>query len=113
MLLLTPELARGLDLPGVSHVFNLDVPGSSTEYLHRSGRLGRIGAGSGGVITTIVTPERVEDLAKIARELGITSQEQDVQVWRSNVLGEASSVEGAGDELDRSKKLLDDLFNMY
>lgn len=31
MIILTPDLARGLDLPGVSHVFNLDVPGSSKE----------------------------------------------------------------------------------
>ena len=36
--------ARGLNLPGVTHVFNLDVPTMSKAYLHRVGRTARAGA---------------------------------------------------------------------
>jgi superfamily II DNA/RNA helicase len=35
--------ARGLDVKGVTHIFNIDVPGKSRDYLHRAGRTGRAG----------------------------------------------------------------------
>jgi superfamily II DNA/RNA helicase len=43
-LLATPAAARGLDLPAVSHVYNLDPPEDAVAYLHRAGRAGRIGS---------------------------------------------------------------------
>lgn len=43
-LIATPQAARGLDLPAVSHVYNLDVPEDAVAYLHRAGRSGRIGS---------------------------------------------------------------------
>lgn len=43
-LLATPSAARGLDLPAVSHVYNLDPPEDGVAYLHRAGRAGRIGS---------------------------------------------------------------------
>ena len=43
-LLATPQAARGLDLPAVSHVYNLDIPQDAITYLHRAGRAGRIGS---------------------------------------------------------------------
>ena len=43
-LLATPAAARGLDMPAVSHVYNLDCPQDATSYLHRAGRAGRIGS---------------------------------------------------------------------
>jgi hypothetical protein len=84
------------------------------QYLHRAGRLGRIGADDGGVLTTLVSPERVEDLRKIASDLGISSEKQDVQVSSAllEVLGDSES--GATEQqLDKSKKLLEDVFNLY
>lgn len=44
LLLATPRAARGLDLPGVTHVFNLGVPDGAVEYVHRAGRVGRLGS---------------------------------------------------------------------
>jgi superfamily II DNA/RNA helicase len=35
--------ARGLDIPNVKHVINMDLPGSIEEYVHRIGRTGRVG----------------------------------------------------------------------
>lgn len=43
-LIATPQAARGLDLPAVSHVYNLDPPEDAVTYLHRAGRAGRIGS---------------------------------------------------------------------
>jgi superfamily II DNA/RNA helicase len=43
-LLATPSAARGLDLPAVSHVYNLEPPEDGVAYLHRAGRAGRIGS---------------------------------------------------------------------
>ena len=46
--------SRGLDIEGVTHVINLDVPEEPTHYLHRAGRCGR--KGLEGTAITIVTP---------------------------------------------------------
>ncbi len=43
-LIATPQAARGLDMPAVSHVYNLDLPEDAVTYLHRAGRAGRIGS---------------------------------------------------------------------
>eukprot|EP00951_Prasinocladus_malaysianus_P013606 scaffold103144_cov18-Prasinocladus_malaysianus.AAC.1 len=43
MMLCTPSHCRGLDLPAVSHVYNLEVPEETTSYIHQAGRTGRVG----------------------------------------------------------------------
>ena len=48
--------ARGIDIPDVTHIINLDFPGSSNEYLHRAGRTAR-GLGSGKAISLITVKE--------------------------------------------------------
>ena len=53
--------ARGLDIRGVSHVFNFDIPTQSKDYLHRVGRTSR--AGSQGCAVSIMTAQEVR-LAK-------------------------------------------------
>jgi len=47
--------ARGLDIAGLSHVFNFDVPGNAEDYVHRIGRTGR--AGKSGRAFTIAAGE--------------------------------------------------------
>lgn len=64
--------ARGLDIKGVSHVFNLDTPSKSKDYLHRAGRTGR--AGEKGCAISIVTKEELSYIAKYEKELGISIQ---------------------------------------
>lgn len=71
LLLATPSAARGLDLPAVSHVYNISPPESAEEYLHRAGRAGRIGSSVNGVITTVVTAEEMVQLQSIADALGL------------------------------------------
>jgi superfamily II DNA/RNA helicase len=53
LMVATDVAARGLDIPGVSHVFNYDMPRTPREYVHRIGRTGR--AGSKGIAVSIVT----------------------------------------------------------
>jgi len=60
--------ARGLDVKGVSHVFNFDVPWQPDDYIHRIGRTGR--AGAKGVAITLATREDSEQLAAIEKLLG-------------------------------------------
>jgi superfamily II DNA/RNA helicase len=57
--------ARGLDIPGVSHVVNYDVPHHAEDYVHRIGRTGR--AGRTGVAYTLVTEADAENLAEVEK----------------------------------------------
>jgi superfamily II DNA/RNA helicase len=60
--------ARGLDVKGVSHVFNFDVPWQPDDYVHRIGRTGR--AGAKGVAITLATREDRENVASIEKLTG-------------------------------------------
>ncbi|OYX38024.1 DEAD/DEAH box helicase [Sphingomonas sp. 32-62-10] len=60
--------ARGLDIKGVSHVFNFDAPWHPDDYVHRIGRTGR--AGATGVAYTFVTPDDAENIANIEKLTG-------------------------------------------
>jgi len=72
LLLATPEAARGLDLPAVSHVYNLSAPIDAADYLHRAGRAGRIGSPVRSLVTTMVTAGGEEAaLLAIAEKLNI------------------------------------------
>jgi superfamily II DNA/RNA helicase len=62
--------ARGLDIKGVSHVFNFDAPWHPDDYVHRIGRTGR--AGATGTAYTLVAPEDAENIANIEKLTGQT-----------------------------------------
>jgi ATP-dependent RNA helicase DeaD len=65
LLVATDVAARGLDITGVSHVVNYDIPNSPDIYVHRIGRTGRVGR-SGRAIT-FITPKQRRDLEAIER----------------------------------------------
>ena len=60
--------ARGLDVKGVSHVINFDVPWQPDDYVHRIGRTGR--AGAKGTAITLATKEDSEAIAQIEKLTG-------------------------------------------
>jgi len=64
----TDIAARGIDVAGVSHVINYDVPEKPEDYVHRIGRTGR--AQAVGDAFTIVTPENEKDIRDIQRFIG-------------------------------------------
>ena len=63
----TDIAARGLDIEGVTHVYNYDLPPTVTDYIHRIGRTGR--AGARGRAITLVTARQHEKLRKIESAL--------------------------------------------
>jgi ATP-dependent RNA helicase DeaD len=65
LLVATDVAARGLDITGVSHVLNYDLPNSPDIYVHRIGRTGR--AGESGRAITLITPRQRRDLEAIER----------------------------------------------
>jgi ATP-dependent RNA helicase DeaD len=65
LLVATDVAARGLDITGVSHVVNYDVPNSPDVYVHRIGRTGR--AGESGRAITLITPKQRRELQAIER----------------------------------------------
>ncbi|HET6872398.1 MAG TPA: DEAD/DEAH box helicase [Sporolactobacillaceae bacterium] len=65
LLVATDVAARGLDVQGVTHVINYDVPADTESYIHRIGRTGR--AGESGLAITFVGPREVQDFKRIER----------------------------------------------
>jgi superfamily II DNA/RNA helicase len=61
--------ARGLDIKGVSHIFNYDVPWHPDDYIHRIGRTGR--AGATGKAFTLATPDDAEAVEAIEKLTGM------------------------------------------
>jgi superfamily II DNA/RNA helicase len=72
VLIATDVAARGLDLDGITHVFNYDPPGDHKDYVHRVGRTARAGRSGTGV--TFVTDDQIHDLSVIARALKLDAQ---------------------------------------
>lgn len=65
ILVATDVAARGLDVSGVTHVYNFDIPQDIDSYVHRIGRTGR--AGKTGLASTFVTPREMDHLHQIER----------------------------------------------
>ncbi|WP_374723771.1 DEAD/DEAH box helicase [Calidifontibacillus erzurumensis] len=65
VLVATDVAARGLDISGVTHVYNFDIPQDPESYVHRIGRTGR--AGKTGLAYTFVTPREMGQLKNIER----------------------------------------------
>ncbi|MDR3514989.1 MAG: DEAD/DEAH box helicase [Azospirillaceae bacterium] len=65
LLVCSDVAARGLDIAGLSHVFNFDVPHSSEDYVHRIGRTGR--AGRSGRAFMLAMPDEGKQVAAIVK----------------------------------------------
>jgi ATP-dependent RNA helicase RhlE len=71
-LVATDVAARGIDVDDITHVINFDAPGDRDAYVHRVGRTARAGRDGAGV--TFVLSEQDAEMAKIARDLGLTTE---------------------------------------
>src|SRR5260221_13237941 len=62
-LVATDVVGRGIDVMGISHIINFDLPMDPENYVHRIGRTGRMG--NDGVAISFVTIEEGDELTKI------------------------------------------------
>jgi superfamily II DNA/RNA helicase len=67
VLVATDVAARGIDVPGITHVFNFDLPKFAEDYVHRIGRTGR--AGRSGTAVSFVSRSDVQSLGRIEKLL--------------------------------------------
>uniref|UniRef100_A0AAT9FG49 RNA helicase n=1 Tax=Enchytraeus japonensis TaxID=228735 RepID=A0AAT9FG49_9ANNE len=78
ILVATSVAARGLDIPGVMHVVNYDMPKEIDEYVHRIGRTGR--CGNTGKATTFFNPDNDSSLARALAKI-LTDAQQELPSW--------------------------------
>lgn len=97
--------ARGLDIAGLSHVFNFDVPTNAEDYVHRIGRTGR--AGKEGRAFTLVAPEDGKYLQAIIKLIG-----KDIPVFKNagapaaeQTVSERTGTPDAGDKPAETKEV--------
>ncbi|MCC3358750.1 DEAD/DEAH box helicase [Bacillus sp. REN16] len=98
-LVATDVAARGLDVEGVTHVYNYDIPHDAESYIHRIGRTGR--AGGDGVAYTLVAPKDMEFLRMI--EKGI-NQKLDIQVIKGISIPDREDYQRASSEPIKENK---------
>ena len=70
VLVATDIVARGIDVDGISHVINFDLPTVPEDYVHRIGRTAR--AGKSGIAFSLLAPEEHDQLRDIEKTIGAT-----------------------------------------
>ena len=65
LLIATDIAGRGLDVSGISHIVNYDIPEFCDDYVHRVGRTGRLSSSTPGYAFTLVTKEQGDELTRI------------------------------------------------
>ncbi len=75
VLVATDIVARGIDVPGITHVINFDLPDEAENYVHRIGRTGRNGAS--GISITLCSGDELKKLAAVEKILGRRLIERD------------------------------------
>ena len=86
--------ARGLDIKGVSHVFNFDTPWHPDDYVHRIGRTGR--AGATGRAFTLVAPEDAEAIENVEKLTGMEIPVYDIDSGETDAGGSETKAPSRG-----------------
>jgi ATP-dependent RNA helicase DeaD len=76
LLVATDVAARGIDVQGISHVINYELPDDTEVYTHRSGRTGR--AGRSGLCVSIVTPKEQYRLRQVEKLINNRFHKMDI-----------------------------------
>jgi len=76
LLIATDVAARGIDVQGITHVINYELPDDIEVYTHRSGRTGR--AGNSGISISIVTPRELMRIRQIERLINARFHKMDI-----------------------------------
>jgi ATP-dependent RNA helicase DeaD len=81
LLIATDVVGRGIDVTGISHIVNYDIPQFCDDYVHRVGRTGRMGRE--GVAYTFVTPEEGNELTRIEMRINRMLKKHEVPGFQS------------------------------
>ncbi len=95
-LVATDVAARGIDIAGITHVFNYDFPKFAEDYVHRIGRTGR--AGNTGIAISLALPQEMRHIKQVERYTG-----QNLTVIRDNTGRVADSGTGRGGRVADSR----------
>jgi ATP-dependent RNA helicase DeaD len=87
LLVATDVVGRGIDVSGISHIINYDIPQFCDDYVHRVGRTGRMGRQ--GVAYTFVTPEEGNELTRIEIRINRLLQRAEVAGFETQARPEA------------------------
>lgn len=101
-LVATDVAARGLDVEGVTHVFNYDIPEDTESYIHRIGRTGR--AGGEGLAVTLYAPKDREELLQIEKDLNLTIPKKNIGNEKKVQAGELVTENGDQPVEEQAKK---------
>lgn len=102
ILIATDVAARGIDVSKVTHVVHFDVPRSSEDYIHRSGRTGR--AGEAGEVITFVAPAEERDFEAIEKAIGVTIQRDTMPRFDAGLNGGSGGGNRGGDRGGRRRR---------
>lgn len=80
VLVATDLMGRGIDVSGISHIINYDLPDNAELYVHRIGRTARMGAV--GVAIALVTPEEGPELTEIEKLINVQIEHRVVEHFR-------------------------------
>jgi ATP-dependent RNA helicase RhlE len=99
ILVATDIAARGIDVTGISHVVNFDLPDEAESYVHRIGRTARNGAS--GISVTLCEPDENDKLRAVERltRLKLTVIEKPAFVVKPKVAGEPSEARERSDSM--------------
>lgn len=102
-LLVTTEVAaRGLDIPEISHVFNIDLPTDGDHYIHRAGRCGRVR--NAGTVVSFATAETAFVIGKLEKETGVRMTRMEPRGGKYvEVMGKGEVTKGAVAATRRAK----------
>lgn len=79
----TEETIRGTDFVWLDTVFLMNVPRSALEYLHISGRVGRLGR-PGRALVIVDSKKEIERMLRIYRKVHVTGEEMDINAVSCN-----------------------------
>lgn len=105
VLVTTAAATRGLDFPQVTDVYNLGIVGSAADYVHRAGRVGRVGQSERGSVVSVLCAAEVSDLLELGRSLQFMPRQREPP-RPSEPLSETMSQE---DQV----QALSDIFNLF
>jgi ATP-dependent RNA helicase DeaD len=110
ILVATDVVGRGIDVTGISHIINYDIPQFCDDYVHRVGRTGRMSKSgvAEGVAYTFVTPEEGSELTRIEMRIDKLLGRDEIEGFQTQAQTAAAAAEqanqGPADESKRAEE---------